>query len=373
MNEKLTVRALCVKQNRDTNLISFYVDSSQLLKIADISRVKKNNEGKLLGYQRGAVNSHINEIVEYLNSEKIIFPNSIIMAMSSEVNFKQSRGPQVGDPNCIPGTLEIPIKEDGEKVAWIVDGQQRTMALTKSKVKDLMVPVTAFISDDFEVHRTQFLLVNKAKPLPNGLINELLPEVNTNLPASLAKNKIPSALCNILNKDPQSPFKGLIIRQTTDKKLDKTAVITDNSLIQVIKKSLNSAHGCLYQYRNVATNEIDLESVRKVLNIYWTGVKELFPEAWGIHPAKSRLMHGVGIKSMGVLMDRVMMDIMPDTQNAPEIIKKRLKCIIPVCAWTKGEWIKLNGIPWNQLQNTAGHIRLLSNMLIRFYSGVEKN
>lgn len=92
----IQVRALLVKQNEDSPLVSFYLKGSQILEIADISRIGKNNEGNLLGYQRGQVSSHINEITEYLNSKNILFPNSIILAMSSEVIFKQSRGPQIG-------------------------------------------------------------------------------------------------------------------------------------------------------------------------------------------------------------------------------------------------------------------------------------
>lgn len=367
----MAVRALQVKQDGKTPLYSFFVRAKNLLDIADISRVKRNDNGVLLGYQRGQVESHVKEIVEYLNSEDVLFPNAIILAMSSEVKFKQSRGPQVGDAGCAPGTLELPIKAKGQRVAWIVDGQQRTMALTQCKSNDIMVPVTGFVSDDFEMHRAQFLLVNKAKPLPKGLINELLPEVNTRLPTSLARNKIPSALCDLLHKDPESPFKGMIVRQTTDRKKEKTAVIADNSLIQIIRNSLNNVHGCLYQYRNVASGEVDVEAIQAVLNHYWKGVKETFPEAWGLPPTRSRLMHGVGIKSMGVLMDRVMSNILPDDPQAVGKVVQNLKRLRPVCAWTEGTWDKINGVPWNQLQNTARDVNLLSNMLIRVYTGVE--
>lgn len=371
MPNKISVRALKTKQ-QNVPVYSFYVNSKDILKIADISRIRKDNADKLLGYQRGEVQNHIDEIVDYLENEKVLFPNAIILAMSSEVQFKQSRGPKIGDGKSFAGVLDIPIKKNGQRVAWIVDGQQRTMALQKCKVKNLMVPVTAFISDDFEIHRTQFLLVNKVKPLPKGLINELLPEVNTTLPPSLAKNKIPSAICNILNKDPESPFKGLIIRQTTDRSENKTAVITDNSLIQVVRTSLNNVHGCLYQYRNIATGEIDVESIRKILNIYWTEVKELFPDAWGKHASKSRLMGGVGIKSMGILMDRVMGSINPNDKDASIKVKKALLPIRDHCAWTDGVWKHLNNCPWRQLQNTASDVKNLSNMLIRIYTGVVK-
>jgi DGQHR domain-containing protein len=371
MSKTLVVRALTVKQNGGIPLYSFFLRADEILSVADISRIEKSASGDLLGYQRGEVQRHVGEIVDYLNSSDVLFPNSIILAMSSSAKFKQSRGPAVGNAGCRAGVLEIPLAQKGPKAGWIVDGQQRTLALGKSKNKKLLVPITAFVSDDFELHRSQFLLVNKVKPLPSGLINELLPEVNTTLPPSLAKNKIPSELCKVLNRDPESPFYGLIVRHTTDRKKNKQAVVADNSLIQVIRTSLNSAHGCLYQYRNVATGETDVESVRRALNLYWSEVQRLFPDAWGLPPLKSRLMHGVGIKSMGILMDRVMGGINPMDKQASVKVRKALKPIEPYCAWTAGHWALLNDLPWNQLQNTSGHVRLLSNMLIRAYAGVK--
>ena len=239
----------------------------------------------------------------------------------------------------------------------------------KSRRPDLLVPITAFVSDDFEVHRTQFLLVNKVKPLPSGLISELLPAVNTVLPASLSKNKIPSALCDILDKDPESPFCGLIIRETTDRKATSTAVVTDNSLIHVIRTSLNSVHGCLYQYRNVATGEIDVDGVRLTLNLFWQQVKATFPDAWGKDPKSSRLMGGVGIRAMGALMDRIMGSVSVSDPEAPGRINAALKPLEGRCAWTAGTWELLNNLQWKHLQNTPAHVNLLSNMLIRVCAG----
>ena len=370
MNSTLEVRTLRVTQTKSTPVYSFFLPAKDLLRVADISRIKRDDGGTLLGYQRGEVQRHVNEIVDYLNSRDVLFPNAIILAMSSEVRFRRSRGPNIGAKTCQAGALTIPFEVSGQKPAWIVDGQQRTMALMKSNRHDLLVPVTAFISDDFEVHRSQFLLINKVKPLPNGLINELLPAVNTVLPPSLARNKIPSAICDLLNKDPESPFQNLIIRQTTDRKKHPTTVIADNSLIQVVRGSLNSVHGSLYQYRNVATDEIDVASVRKSLNLYWSEVRHTFPEAWGKDPKKSRLMGGVGIKAMGILMDRVMATVHINTKTAPKTIREALAPLKGRCAWTDGTWELLNDMPWNHLQNTPSHVKLLSNLLIRVCAGI---
>ena len=41
----------------------------------------------------------------------------------------------------------------------------------------MRVPVNAFIADDVPSQRDQFLRVNNTRPLPRGLITELLPEV----------------------------------------------------------------------------------------------------------------------------------------------------------------------------------------------------
>jgi DGQHR domain-containing protein len=365
------VRALRVVHGKEIPVYSFFLTGKQLLDLADISRLNRNEQDVLLGYQRGEVKRHVGEIADYLKGGDILFPNAIILALSSDVKFKGSRGPKVGDAYCAPGVLSIPQGAPGKRVAWIVDGQQRTLALSRSKVTDLPVPVTAFVSDDFGVHRSQFLLVNKARPLPKALIDELLPEVNTSLPQSLSKRQIPSHLCNLLNKDKDSPFYGTIARYSGQKK-DKKAVITDNSLISAIGKSLRSPQGCLFPYQELASGNVEVTSVLRILNLYWGGVRFLFPRAWGLPAEKSRLMHGVGIKALGNVMDQVMARIDIDSPTAEKDVVTALSPIVPHCAWTGGHWDKLQGQPeWNSLQNVTRHVSDLTKMLVRVVKGLE--
>lgn len=170
--------------------------------MADISRISRDEAGKLIGYQRAGVRRHVQDIVDYLNQDAILFPNSIILALSSRVNFKQSRGPTTGDGLAQAGTLKIPLPSNGgPKPAWIVDGQQRTLALSMCENRGLPVPVNAFVADELDLQRDQFLRVNSSKPLPRGLITELLPEVTTTLPANLSTKKMPSAICDWLNRE----------------------------------------------------------------------------------------------------------------------------------------------------------------------------
>lgn len=369
----LVRRALRISQDPDHPLFLFTLTADELGRIADVSRISRDDEGKLIGYQRPEVRRHIQNIVEYLESGNVVFPNSIILALSSDVIFHHSRGPKVDDGVAVSGTIEIPMPRNGSaKPAWIVDGQQRSMALANSSRRDFPVPINAFIADDVEIQRDQFLRINNTKPLPRGLIDELLPEVSTILPANLAARKAPAALCDMLNRDPDSPFCGLV-RQASSKGTRRgSAVVTDTVLVQMLQESFSSPSGVLFPYRNLATGETDFAGVRSILLTYWNAVRDTFPDAWGLPPEKSRLMHGVGIRSVGRLMDRVMAAVSADSPRAASQTRKEVERIRPFCHWTSGNWEELGNVRWNELQNLPSHIRMLSNLLIRAYIGARR-
>lgn len=361
-------RALKVNQSKAHPLYLFALTAEELLLVADISRVSRDEGGKLIGYQRPEVRRHVTSIVEYLNGPEVLFPNSIIVALSSNVTFTQMRGPKVDTGMADAGTLEIRLSPQGQpKPAWIVDGQQRAIALSRSRRRHFPVPVSAFIADEVDLQRDQFLRVNNTKPLPRGLIGELLPEVSTILPANLATRKIPAALCEMLNQDPESPFHGLIRRASTPSTKRSKFVVSDTAVIQMLQESLTSASGCLFPYRNLATGETDFTGIRSLLLCYWTGVKETFPKAWGRPPKASRLMHSIGIRAMGRLMDRVMATVRADHPHATRLVRNELRPLQQFCRWTEGSWEGLGGLRWNELQSIPSHIRLLSSYVARTY------
>jgi DGQHR domain-containing protein len=366
--EPIIRRALMIDQNAQHPLFMFTLTSDELLRIADISRISRDEGGNLIGYQRPDVRKHVLNIVEYLDSESVIFPNSIILALSSTVKFKQSRGPGTDDGIAKSGTLEIPPpSSDGHKPAWIVDGQQRAIALSKCKRRDLPIPINAFVADDVELQRDQFLRVNSAKPLPRGLITELLPEVSSNLPANLSTKKIPSAICDWLNRQKTSPFFGLIQRASTAKNERSSTVIADNSVVKMIEESLSQPSGCLFPYRNIVTGETDFDGITTLLVVYWSAVREVFSDAWGKPPTKSRLMHGAGLRAMGRLMDLVMQNVDPRKPSAKADVINQLRLVAPICRWTGGRWEDMDDMKWSDLNNVPRHINVLSNVLIRNY------
>ena len=332
---------------------------SDVLRIADISRVHRDTNDELKGFQRKEIQEHVNSIVEYLDRGYVLFPNAIILAFQEKITFKQSRGPSPEGP--VSGTIFIPV-EDGRKIAWIVDGQQRAFALSRTKHKDIMVPIVGFVAPRIDVQREQFILVNKAKPLPKRLINELLPEISADLPRDLRPAQIPSELCNTLNRDPKSPFYRLI-RRPSDDSVNSSVVVIDTALINMMRHSINN-FGVLALFKNTAADgTADVHGMYRVICVFWNAVKVVFPEAWGIRPQDSRLMHSAGIQAMGILMDR-MMPRMHQNRNVAHEVEAVLRRIAPYCAWTGGEWDDL-GLAWNDIQNTPRHIRGLAEYLVQ--------
>lgn len=360
----LKVRALRTYQGKNTELFSFFIPGADILRIAQISRIRRGDESCLEGFQREEIKSHVKRIVEYLERDNVLFPNSIILSISSDVVFKQSRGrpPRGLIKGSETGILEIPIYDTERPVAWVVDGQQRSLALSQSTNKDLLVPVVAFLTDDLDVLREQFILVNKARPLSARLINELLPEVPMlSIPRDLSPRRIPSELCNLLNHDSESPFFGLI-RQVSSSSGDK-GVITDSAVIKMIRRSINNPLGSLAPYKNSNDGNPDIQMMYKSLVMFWSAVKDAFPGAWGLPPTASRLMHSAGIESMGVLMDKLIARCMV-TVDPERSVRNALFKIAPHCRWTEGHWGMMN-LNWDDVQNTGKHIKMLSDTLVQ--------
>jgi len=359
--EEIVVRALRTYQGNQIEVFSFFIYGSDITRIADITRITRDEGDELKGFQRSEIKSHVKSIVDYLNTPDSLFPNAIILALGKDIEFRQSRGPN--PENLVEvaqsGNLTIPVFPEGRRIAWIVDGQQRSLALAQAKNSRIPVPVVAFISPNIDIQREQFILVNKAKPLPTRLINELLPEVDALLPRDLAIRKIPSELCNFLNLDQKSPFYKLIRRESTPQ--NEQGVIIDTAIIDSIKRNLRPPMGALSQYKGSINSDPD--AMYKTLLMYWSAVRDTFPDAWGKPPTESRLMHSAGIKAMGALMDQIM--LRADSSSNPDLeIRSSLSRLTPLCRWTEGVWEGLNW-RWNEIQSTTKHISHLSEHLIR--------
>ena len=263
------------------------------------------------------------------------------------------------------GYLTIPLVDqsgDPLKVGWIVDGQQRAAAIREAKVQSFPVFVTGFVVDSEEEQREQFILVNSPKPLPRDLIYELLPGTVSRLPSLLQRRRFSASLLARLNHDEDSPLRELIRTPTNPK-----GVIKDNSILRMIEHSLSD--GALYVYRRSGTEQTDTEGMLVLLKAFWKATSKVFPDAWGLSPRVSRLMHGAGIIGMGLVMDAIADEYEQGEEISYETFRAKLISLREDCHWTAGYWIFSDGRErkWNEVQNTPKDVQMLAMHLLTKY------
>lgn len=365
----LRLPALEIRQG-DRKLYQFAVEGKRLASITTVSRVHRGDDGEIGGYQRPEVQKHVKAIRDYLESPGALMPNALVVAFDTRVRFEGAQGVRaVGGTRA--GTLIIPVANQQslieDRPGWVVDGQQRAAALREAQLEDFPMPIVAFITDDLREQRAQFILVNNTRPLPKGLIHELLPVTDAHLPIALIRKRYPSKLLSLLNLLPDSPMERAIKTPTMP-----DGRIRDNSVLKMIENSITD--GALYRYRDPKTGEGDTSRMLQVLWNFWSAVALTWHEAWELPPRKSRLTHGVGIVSLGYVMDEIT-DRWSAGNEVPsiELYGEQLASLVDICAWTRGQWDfgLREHRPWNELQVTPKDILKLTELLLRRYRAAQ--
>lgn len=363
--QEIRLPAMEIRQGPKRRLYSFAVDGKRLPHFTAISRIGRGAAQEVLGYQRPEVLSHIAEIRNYLESVDPMIPNAIVVAFDGRVRFIPLNENEPESSLIQLGHLIIPDASDqsaAQKPGWIVDGQQRAAAIRDARIAEFLICVIGFIAADDKEQREQFILVNSTKPLPKGLVYELLPATESRLPTMLQRRRFPTMLLDRLNLDADSPLKGLIQTPTVP-----TGVIKDNSLIRMLENSLSD--GVLFRFRGEDGLSGDAERMLSVLKDFWEAVRLVFRQAWGQPPRRSRLMHGAGIISLGFLMDAIADRYRQTGTPTRDQFKQDLQPLEEVCCWMDGHWEFGPGAmrKWNEIQNTHKDIQLLANYLLVQY------
>ena len=222
--------------------------------------------------------------------------------------------------------------------------------------------VVGFVAAGDAEQREQFILVNNAKPLPNGLVYELLPATDAHPPTALGKRGFPVTLLDRLNLNDDSPPEGRVKTPTMP-----DGLVKDNSLVRMIENSL--ADGTLYRLRGRPGEAADAEGMLRVLKAFWSAVAAVFPEAWGKKPEESRLLHGAGVVSLGYVMDAIADRGCGSGLPTEDLFRANLEALKPVCRWIDGHSEFGPGLlrKWNEVQNTPKDIQVLANYLLVQY------
>lgn len=360
----LRLPALEIQQGPARRLYTFAIDGKLIPQIATVSRVRRDANTQLHGYQRPENLAHVAAIRRYLDTdESPMLPNAVVIAFDNRVRFESS-GPKERGSYVRHGHLIIPIDsaiDDADKPGFIVDGQQRCAAIRDAQIAAFPICVTAFITKEHADQRSQFILVNSTKALPKGLIHELLPGTAGALPGPLMVRQLPATLLEKLNFDPKSPLHRRIQTPT-----NPSGVIKDNSILKMLENSLSD--GALYPYRGDGGLP-NVGFMYTLVTNYWSAVADVFSEAWNKkRPRDSRLIHGAGIVSMGFLMDEIVRRGQSGIP-APDEFAAELKIIKDDCSWTEGAWrFDSDTIrQWNDIQNTSRDVKRLTDYLLGCY------
>ena len=348
---KLEFSCLTAKQSEGSTVLSFVANAEQISQIARISRVGRNENRELFGFQRSQIGNHINEIQEYLESDEAVLPNAIILAFTDGASFSPNKDGRTG-------TLTIDVCE--QPVGLIVDGQQRFSALRLLDGKNFEVFVSAIICKNEDELQKQFILINNTKPLPKELIYELLPTVD-GLPPRLTARSFASSLTQDLNFLKGGVFEGRIKIHT-----NPDGVFTATALHKVIMNS--KSNGAL---RDIYRSKHD-RGCLELVNDFYSAVQNVFADDWyksddtgrvlGMHtPRSSRLIHSAGITALGHIMDAAF--TLRGAETKGEFVDV-LEILKPYCAWSSGSWdFQPTPKQWSEVQNTTRDIAQLREYL----------
>ena len=141
MAKMLSVPCIRVRQ-KGKEIYLFQISGKKLLSLSFIQRRSENSRG----IQRALKRDRANKIGRFIDSEKGMFPNAIIVNIEQKAKFIPSK--EDGDI----GILEL---EDKQGSLWIVDGQHRLFGFEHSE-QDFPVIVSSLIDASLEEKKTFF-------------------------------------------------------------------------------------------------------------------------------------------------------------------------------------------------------------------------
>lgn len=263
-------------------------DVLELISFADVRRMEIGVENRevedYIGIQRELNRNREKEIGKYVNLVDATFPNSIILAISSEY----------AEYNPITKRMKILYQDD---VAKVLDGQHRIAGLRSfNRSGDLFqCIVTIYIDMDLEDQAIVFATINKEqKNVSNSLVADLYAFAKSRSPQKTAHN-----IVRALNAKEGSPFykKIKILGSARNKELETITQDTfakniiqyiskdpqiDRDLYKRSKKLIHVEGLELQRYflRNIFIDDDCDYKIAQILWNYFKAVQKKWPNAW---------------------------------------------------------------------------------------------
>ena len=367
-----------IKRKDDSGLVDrYYQFSCNARLLRQIARIDRFDAILGTGQQREEVKKHIKDIKEGMESGSQV-PNSVLLVFdidetvhsaSGEIEEGDKPGPEKGfisrsgdsvfetlnpqeetDPpvqKIATVQISIPYRKaafDREKIITIADGQQRTAALglaSIDKVPSYVMTVNAVLPADKDTATLIFQIANNSRPIKSDFRNIL----NSTL-IDADKKIVTTYVARKLAMDEASPFFQIV--QLPGVK-SNTAVVVFNTLDNALGEFVKIFKG--------TEIEINAETLESISIRFFNLVRKTWPEAWGLKPVESKLMAGIGLRSLTALFATVVQKaVLNENKGFDDVqlwkqIEKDLKTMREYC------------VVWRQ-EDALAH----SNLHVNFYS-----
>ncbi|WP_181790978.1 DGQHR domain-containing protein [Myxococcus llanfairpwllgwyngyllgogerychwyrndrobwllllantysiliogogogochensis] len=369
--------------------IQFTCDGRLIRSIAKVDRLDSLSK---TGNQRDEIARHVKSIAHGISGGTQV-PNSILIILVAEqVADTDEEAPEsfvritpLGDYTRVssplddsatiqefrPIQIDFPYRRaafDEEKSALLVDGQQRTAALSLVDidiVPHFALSVNAQVSTAEEA-RAVFLVANTTAKIETQFSRALIAAMSES-PAYLASER-PRALAarSLAIEDPDSPFFNLV--QYPGMKAGKKPPVVYNSLFQVLT---------VFSESSIPLGDKPEQTLAYIAKRGFNLIRQYWPTAWGLKPNDSRLMHAVGLRAMAGLLVNKLESLYPQhgSLEAEALwvdVSTSLKRLQPHLVWTIADTsnalktaVKTYSDEISSRQNTSQDIAALTKSIKR--------
>lgn len=226
-----TIEFKCLEARQPIGVVYIGVmnyDDLEYISFADVRRLELGNENRevedYIGIQRQLNPTRKREIGKYVNLVDATFPNSIILAISSEHASYNERTQM----------MTVNYQDD---VAKVLDGQHRIAGLShfEKSGDQFQVTVSIYIDMELEDQAIVFATINKEqKSVSNSLVADLFAFAKSRSPQKTAHN-----IARALSQKEGSPFHHKIKILGTANRKDKET-ITQDTFVKNLMRYISS-------------------------------------------------------------------------------------------------------------------------------------
>jgi DGQHR domain-containing protein len=394
-NGSTSIKVTAIESQDDDSSASRFQFSIEGRVLRGIARIDRLDALAGTGNQRDEIKAHVAKIRDGIKAGTHV-PNPVLLVMLEEttqmVEMDEDQGEEIPESFVVIRALE-PFQEaftaggariqrsrvvemtfpwrkasfDEEKSVLLVDGQQRTAALSLVSVDEFPfvdLGVSAVRASEEDAKRV-FQVANDSVKISTDFAKALLASMGE-APGYLKDEKITAETVRQLAlENEESPFYGLV--KYPGSKVTGTVI------------AYNSLFGLVGSFRKQLPEDLtgDAGELASIVIDAFALVKETWPDAWGVKPGVSKLMHGAGLRAITqVLIEKLQGYLTTGDELNSDETKTKLRASLGRLAnrvvWTDAEaagGTSTQKKNWREQisgrQNTNQDITALSSFLTR--------